>query len=174
MSDCCNCCCLSDNEKTTRTKRMQNNALFGDAFGKSKYWTLEDLANAASNPTEIRKHSQVPNKSSSSVQRTKPTEVATAAQTAILQLRCDCVKLAVSGNPAANQQQQWLGKMRQVCEFLCAAANASTTASTTASKDVESNTNGTNKEEPILSHSDLELLMGEASKAINAFSGLAD
>lgn len=133
---------------------MNTSALFDNAFAKNKYWTLEDLAptttTTPANPTEnpVVSANQTYNQA---------TEV---AQTAILQLRCDCVKLAVSGKLPLNQKQQWLGKMRQVCEFLCAAA--------AAPKD-----NGKNKADPSLSHSELELLVGEARKAIDAFSNLS-
>ncbi len=127
----------------SQNRRMNTSALFDNAFAKKKYWTLDDLA-TTTNPTQH-----------------EATEVAEVAQTAILQLRCDCVKLAlVSGKQPLNQKQQWLGKMRQVCEFLCAAAAA-------ASKD-----NGENKADPSLSHNKLELLVSEASKAIDAFSNL--
>lgn len=141
----------------TKQKQMHTNTLFGDASAKSEYWTLDDLAAAttaaaAASPTKIKSTGQ------SLLNLTKPVE---AARTAILQLRCDCVRLAVTGNPPLNQRQQWLGKMRRLCEFLCTAA--------AASKDG----NGANEEEPSLSHSELELLVGEASNTINTFAGLA-
>jgi hypothetical protein len=148
---------------------MSTSTFVDNAFAKGRYWTLDNLATTTTtttttttaNPTD---NSVVTaNSTDSLVVTANPTynQATEVAQTAILQLRCDCVKLALSGKPPLNQQQQqWLGKMRQVCEFLCAAAAA-------APKD-----NDKNKANKGLSHGELELLVGEASKAINAFSNL--